>query len=323
MNTDFEKPGRTVHSEALLRIRTIVAGGAFDLHLHTTASDGTTSPDELVRMVATGGLRAFSVTDHDTLAALPAIRAALASLAAAGGRVPLFVPGVELSVDYETVPGRMTEIHLLGYFPLGGIEAVEDWLRVQRVRRRERNRRMCAQLTALGMPVTLEELEAEGRPLPDADTGTDGGETVVGRVQAANLLVRKGFAESRRDAFERFLGPGRPGYAPRERPSLREAIDYLDMHGGIPVVAHPHVYKWTGEASGLYGRTLAEVLTELRGWGLAGVEAFHGEATVAARREVLAAGLAAGLLITAGSDFHGGNKHAAMYTAETDLSSGL
>ncbi len=313
--------GKT-RAEAARRIREIVAAGACDLHLHTTASDGTTAPEALVDMVAANGLRAFSVTDHDTLAALPAIEAALVSI---GPDAPLLIPGVELSVDYEIRPLRKIEVHLLGYFPLGGIEAVEVWLREQRQRRRERNRRMCDKLTALGMPVTLAELEAENERAADAgaDTADAGAEAVVGRVQAANLLVRKGYATDRGDAFARFLGVGRPAYAPRERPTLAAAIDFLAAHGGLSVLAHPHVYKWTGEAAGLWGRTLPGVLHELAAVGLAGVEAFHGEATTAERAEVLSAGLAAGLLITAGSDFHGENKHAAMFTAETDFSQGL
>jgi len=308
--------------EAEQRIRRMVAEGACDLHLHTNASDGTTPPDVLVRMVAAGGLRAFSVTDHDTIAALPVVRAELEEI---GENAPQFVPGVELSVDYEVRPGRAIEVHLLGYFPLGGIEAVEDWLREMRGHRRERNRQMCSLLTRLGMPITLEELEAEGE-IPDAEEDPGDrpdGDIVVGRVQAANILVRKGFAQDRRDAFNRYLGPGRPGYAPRERPGLRSAIEFLASHGGLPVLAHPHVYRWTGDAAGLEGHLLVDVLRKLHGWGLSGVEAFHGEATPEVRAEVLAAGLAAGLLITAGSDFHGGNKHAAMYTAETDFSAGL
>ena len=312
-------PVKLPDRDAACRIRRIVAAGACDLHLHTTASDGTTSPGDLVRMVVASGLRAFSVTDHDTVAALPGIRDALSGLRAhpladepahpladEPADVPEFVPGVELSADFEVWPGHIVEIHLLGYFPLGGIEAVEGWLGEQRARRTERNQRMCAILTELGMPLSMEELEAEG-------TLDQEGGNVVGRVQAANILVRKGFAESRRDAFQRFLNPGRPGYARRDRPDLRESIGFLVLHGGVPVVAHPHVYHWTGDASGLGGRKLADVLVRLRDWGLAGVEAFHGEASEQARAEVRAAGLEAGLLLTAGSDFHGSNKHAAMY----------
>ncbi len=307
---------------AVRRIREVVAAGACDLHLHTTASDGTTTPEVLVDEVIANGLRAFSVTDHDTLAALPAVEAALATK---GPDAPILIPGVELSVDYEIRPGRKVEVHVLGYFPLGGIQAVQVWLQEQRQHRRARNRRMCEKLTALGMPITLAELEAEGAYLRDDPAGAalDPGESMVGRVQAANILVRKGYAADRNDAFARLLGVGRPAYAARVRPSLAAAIAFLAKHGGLSVLAHPHVYQWTGCASGLWGRTLSGVLHELAAAGLAGVEAFHGEASAAARAEVLAAGLAAGLLITAGSDYHGDNKRAAMFTAETDFSAGL
>ena len=304
------------------RIRQVMAAGACDLHVHTTASDGTVTPDGLVRLVIGHRLRAFAVTDHDTVASVPGIRQALEGLAGTGKPVslPVFIPGVELSADYETTPARMAEIHLLGYFPLGGIEAVEAWLAGQRIRRRERNQRMCARLTALGMPITLEELEAEGTG-PETENGEEGmSGSVVGRVQTANILVRKGFAVNRRDAFERYLNPGRPGYAERDRLGLREAIGLLLSYGGVPVIAHPHVYGWTGAATGLQGRKLGDVLGQLKSWGLAGVEAFHGEAAESAMAEVAAAGQAAGLLLTGGSDFHGSNRHAALYDDRTDFS---
>ena len=185
--------------EADEALRALLGTGPADLHLHSTASDGRLPPAEVAEEAVAQGLRLFSLTDHDTTAGLAEAAAAAAH---AARRLPgvRFLPGIELSVQ----EGEQ-ELHLLGYFPSGGPEAIEPFLALQRERRSRRNEAMVEALRGLGLDVTHEELAAEG-------------EGVVGRLHAARLLVRKGQVDSVRDAFDRYLAVGKPGNVGRERP---------------------------------------------------------------------------------------------------------
>ncbi len=286
-------------SAASLLHRIMLAGDC-DLHLHTTASDGADTPAELVDRVVAAGLRAFAITDHDNLAALEPARLRLADCSLPDGAVrPQFIPGVELSV----LAGDQ-ELHLLGYFPRGGMSVIEDFLAGQRELRRQRNDQMIRQLQDLGYPISPAEFAATG-------TGT------LGRMQAAILLRDRGHFPSVAAAFDEVLGFGRPGYVERPRPSPAEAIWLIRRAGGVPVLAHPGLYGWcAGQA--IVAEDLLRHLADLQAAGLQGVEAFHGEASDAVRTEVSAAGRALGLVRTGGSDDHGVNKeHTHLYPRGT------
>ena len=251
-----------------------------DLHTHTTASDGTFTPAELVRAAANCGLSVVAVTDHDTVAGL----AEAAREAAAAGIG--FVPGVELSV--EGSPGKC---HLLGL----GIDPQNAVLRQTLAevsgRRQSRNARMTENLQALGVPLTLAEVTAAAPP--DAN---------VGRPHFAQALVDKGIVADLSEAFDRFLGDNAPAYVPSASLAPGEAIALIHAAGGLAFLAHPGLVRLAP------GETARERLAALKVLGLDGIEVFYPKHTVPQidRFQSLARDL--GLLVTGGSDVHGANK---------------
>ena len=272
--------------------------GDCDLHLHTNKSDGTDSPEQLVDRVLDSGLRAFAITDHDNLAALEPARAWLEKRCANENCRPIFVPGVELSIDDQR------ELHLLGYFPRGGTEIIEGFLIGQRQARRERNRKMIRKLQKMGYKIAFKDLEASG-------------EGTVGRLQAALILRDRGYFATIPDAFNKLLGYGRPAYFERSRQSPAEAIWLIRKAGGVAVLAHPGLYGWCSGRAVVAGNLLIR-LEKLKQLGLQGVEAFHGEAPAACQLEISAAARVVGLIRTGGSDDHGINKeHAHLFTKGT------
>ena len=246
-----------------------------DLHTHSTVSDGTVSPAEVVRLAARAGCSAVALTDHDRLDGLAE---ATAQGEALGVRV---VPGCELSCGWD--PGTM---HVLVYFVDGGEGPLQDRLvELQRIRD-ERNVRMVTALQAAGLPITLGEVQAEA-----------GGEG-VGRPHAAAVLVAKGLATSINDAFDRWLAKGRPGYVEKERLAPAEAMQLARSSGAVPVLAHPL-------SLGVRGAELESAVRELAGLGLQGIEAIYGRYEPDERAMLAAIAAGAGLAVTGGSDFHG------------------
>lgn len=240
-----------------------------DLHMHSTASDGSLAPEAVVAAAAAASLVAIALTDHDTVAGIGAARDAGARL---GVRV---VAGVELSA---TDAGA--ETHLLGLH-LVRLDAIERHLAVFRRTRRERAGRIVERLHELGVPLPLDAVLAEA------------GDAAIGRPHVARALVAGGYARDLRDAFDRLLGNGRPAFVPKHRLSLGEAIALVHDAGGLAVLAHPGP-----------GATLAR-LEALRALGLDGVEALHPghSAEDIARITTLADHL--DLVPSGGSDWHG------------------
>jgi predicted metal-dependent phosphoesterase TrpH/ADP-ribose pyrophosphatase YjhB (NUDIX family) len=273
--------GTAVIDEAVKR-------GGCDLHLHTQASDGADSAARVVQKVMENKLYCFSITDHDSIEGVQDVIKILHKLKYIGMLCPRFIPGVELSVQEER------ELHILGYFPFGGYEKMEEFIRTQRKRRNDRNVELCRLLTEHGMPITIDELRAEGG-------------AVVGRLHAANVLTRKGYLGSTKEAFNNWIGDGKPCYASRVKPSAKEAIESILAAGGVPVAAHPYLYEWTSGTKEV-SDTLLIRLSQLKSEGLLGVEAFHGEASFAQKIEIEAAAYTLDLICTAGSDYHGDNK---------------
>ncbi len=248
-----------------------------DLHAHTTVSDGSLTPTELVAEARRVGLTALAVTDHDDVSGLAEARSA-----AAGGGPPLeLVPGVELSVDSE-----LGSVHLLGYF-VDAAALAPHLERIQRSRR-ERNVRIVARLTELGMPVSADELQAEA------------GSGQVGRPHIAAVLMRHGYVDSIQDAFDRWLADARPAYFGRVRFEIGDATDLLHACGGAAVLAHPKT------------RPARAVPEEFEAWlaglaaaGLDGIEVTYPLHDGAERAYYGGLAVAYGLVPTGGSDFHG------------------
>lgn len=244
-----------------------------DLHLHTTASDGTCDPADLVARVRDAGIRTFSVTDHDTVAALAQCRAL-------AGRWGLeFLGGIEVTAVLEG-----DDVHVLGYGFDEASARLLEFLRGQRADRVTRAKEMGRRLQDLGAPVDL------GRVLERA---LQHGARSVGRPALADALVKAGHASSRQHAFERFLGRDRPAYVPRTGPSPREVVQVLVEAGGLASIAHP----------GLLRRR--RFINDLPAVGLAAIEVYHSDHSPADRRRFAAMAGRLGLARTGGSDFHG------------------
>ena len=253
--------------------------GIIDLHTHSTASDGTLSPEELVLEAKRKGLAALALTDHDTTEGLP--RAAKKAQ-----EVGLnFVPGVEISVKFEG-PGHC---HLLGYFIDYEDQGLKEVLGRLHEARQSRNRLMVQKLQELGVPISLEELEAVAQ----------GGE--IGRPHMAKILVKKGIVRDFDEAFEKFLGKGKPAYVPKARLSPEEAISAISQAGGLTSLAHPIYLGLSKEETRAYVAKLKEM-------GLSALEAYYTDHDEGYTRFCLELAEEFGLLVTGGSDFHGENK---------------
>ena len=246
-------------------------GGFVDLHMHSTASDGALPATQVVEAAARARLEAIALTDHDTLDGVPEASAAGARL---GVRV---VPGVELSA-HDTA-----EVHMLGLH-ISRVEALEGRLRGFREARRTRAVRIVERLNELGIPVTMANV------MEYAGTGA------IGRPHVARALVALGAARDHREAFDRWLGAGKPAYVEKEYLALRDAIALVHEAGGIAVLAHPG-------ASATRAR-----LEELRGLGLDGVEVRHPGHTAEDIARIGAIADHLGLLPSGGSDWHGASE---------------
>ncbi len=272
-------------------IESIVRQGACDLHVHTTASDGSDSPEQMLDRVLAAGLQVFAITDHDSVAGIRPCQAYLARLKKEQPQraLPRLIPGVELSTDLNG-----EDLHLLGYFPEGGWQQLEPFLEEQIRQRNLRNKKLLTRLDELGLSISAAEFYAAG----------DG---AIGRTQIAQLLVKQGYVASIQAAFTSWLSPGQPAYIERQRPSIEEAIQQIRQAGGLAVLAHPALYGWCSGQK-LVSQQLLGQLAYLKQAGLAGVEAWHGQASQKQQDEIAAAGLALDLVLTAGSDDHGSNK---------------
>jgi 3',5'-nucleoside bisphosphate phosphatase len=255
-----------------------------DLHAHTTASDGTLSPAELVRLAKLRGLAALAVTDHDTFdgydQAVPFAREAELDL----------VRGIELNSRLNFSNHRdYRSAHLLGYWPSEqpSTEFV-NWLKREREERRSRNRRLVHALQSRGVDITLEEVEKRGGNL-------------TGRVHFARILVEKAYARDHEDAFRKYLGETAPSYIERQSETTENATRRIRAAGGIPALAHPIRLSLSRDKE-------RELLTKLKDAGLLALEIYHSEhpPELQAHYRQLADELE--LLPTGGSDFHGAPK---------------
>ncbi len=249
-----------------------------DLHLHTTYSDGSHSPNEVIQFAHETGVTALAITDHDTVEGLP-------EALAAGKRLGIeIISGTELSSRYE---GR--ETHILGYFFDWQDATFQIRLTELRESRDQRNPRVVEKLNQLGLDISYEEVK------------TKSGAGSVGRPHIAAVLVDKGYVSSTKDAFDRYLADGAPAYVERESPESSEAIAWIREAGGVPVLAHPH---WTKKQ----GAELVEMCSTLKEAGLMGIEVFYSTHTKRQTSEYLELARKLDLLMTGGSDFHGDAK---------------
>lgn len=241
-----------------------------DLHIHTTASDGLLSPEEVVKWAAHKKLSAVAITDHDTINGVQ--------------------PAVDVSDSYkiEVVPGiefstihKDEEIHILGYY----IDYKEGWLKdkLDEMYQSRYNRaiKMVEKLNHIGILITLDQVKAI------AESAT------IGRPHIARAMLEKGYINNMKDAFKQYIGKGGPAYVERYRITCQEAIDMIKELGGVPVLAHP----------GLINDK--KCIDEILDMGIEGIEAYHTKHDDETVRSSLKIAAERKLLITGGSDCHG------------------
>jgi predicted metal-dependent phosphoesterase TrpH len=246
-----------------------------DLHLHTTHSDGSCTPTEVVNMAHQAAVTALAITDHD-------IMTGIAESMAAGQQHGIeIIPGVEIS----SLAGS-SEIHILGYFLDWQDFDLLEHLKILRDGRHRRNPMIIERLPTLGIDITYDEVRALAR--------TDS----IGRPHIARVLMDKRVVASAKEAFDRFLAEGKPAYVPRELPSPAEAIRWIKAARGLAVLAHPTWVKVTEQP-------LVDLVRQLKADGLDGVEVYYSTHAARQTREYLSLAQQLGLLVTGGSDFHG------------------
>jgi hypothetical protein len=244
-----------------------------DLHLHTTASDGRSSPEALVREVAAAGIHTLAVADHDTVAALPAVAAA------ARGRGLRVVPGIEITAVED---GR--DVHVLGYFFDPAHVELAEFLERQRTDRRRRLAEILARLDRLGMTIDAAPLlaKAKGRS-----------RRAMGRPMVAEALVKAGHVGTMAEAFDRYLAEGQPAFVARTGVGAAEVVALVGRAAGLASLAHPGKLKRDA------------IIGALAGAGLAAIEVYHPDHDEAAIRRYRRMATRYDLLVTGGSDYHG------------------
>ncbi len=256
---------------------------AIDLHVHSCYSDGTLRPETLIQKAAHIGLRAMALTDHDTMRGIPYATAEIQRL----GLRPeefLLIPGIEVTAGYL---GR--DIHILGLFVNAEDTRLNALLETSLASRIRRNEEMLSRFQAAGISLTMEELMA----------GTE--DSTITRAHFAKVLIAKGYAENREEAFAKYLCETSPFYLPRTYLDPKEVIDTLHGAGAFVSLAHPMLYPFTKEQ-------LETLISKLKQYGLDGIETIY--CTYTPEEEACVRRLADryGLLLTGGSDYHGDNK---------------
>jgi predicted metal-dependent phosphoesterase TrpH len=246
-----------------------------DLHAHSTCSDGSLSPRQLVDYAREQGLTALALTDHDMTGGLEEASARARETGLG------FVPGVELEINTSS-----GEFHLLGLNLHLNRSALEEELITIRDHRSRRNERIISKMNEDGLPVSLDDIAALA------------GGRVISRLHFAAYLVNLGRAQSISDAFERFLGQGRPYFDPKKALDLPRAVELIHGAGGKAVIAHPFSLNINWEQ-------LTQTLLVFKAEGLDGIEAHHSDYPLPDCQRLEAFGRDNGFGITAGSDFHG------------------
>ena len=247
-----------------------------DLHIHTTASDGSLTPTQVVQLARKKGFSLIAVTDHDTMGGV-------AEALEAGKKYNVdVVPGVEIS------SGVTLEVHMLGYGMSPDHPVMKAMMEDMRAARVERMERIIENLQKMGIPITVEEVEAVA-----------GG--AIGRPHIAQVLIAHGLVPDVRTAFREYIGVGAKAYVERRKMTSEQVIANIRDAGGVPVLAHGGLLR------------ISEV--ELNQWidsmakkGLMGLECYHNAHTPQMERLLRAAAERNGLLVTGGSDFHGASR---------------
>ena len=269
-----------------------------DLHMHSTASDGTLTPTALIQASLKSASNeddttVIALTDHDTVAGIPEFMAEAAKYK----KRMIAIPGVEISTDYHGV-----EIHILGYNIDPENKELLEKLKLYRESRDSRNEKIVALLQAEGFEITMDDIKSEN---PN-DT--------IARPHIAKQLMKKKYVASVKEAFDKYLAEGRNCYVERIRPTPEEAIQLIRNSGGVPVLAHLMYYKKLNAAE------KETMVFKLKEAGLQGIEAYYNSYTPVEEDYVASLAKQNGLLLTGGTDYHGQNKpHISLFTGQGSM----
>ena len=252
-----------------------------DLHIHTTASDGTFTPTEIVAHAIKLKLKAIAIADHDTLAG---------SSEALNSGIPAaleFLTGVEISAAPPPFYHHAGSFHLLGYSINLDDTELNQTLEKLQLARKNRNPAIIDRLNELGIPIRLDEVREEA------------GDVQLGRPHIAQMMIRKGVVSSIDEAFDQFLGTDKPAYVDKYRVKCSKAINAIRGAGGIPVLAHPSLLEYESESQ------LDDLIGQLKQMGIQGVEVYYSQHTADQTRLFAELAQRHDLLMTGGTDFHG------------------
>lgn len=254
-----------------------------DLHVHSNESDGTLSPKGVVELAVKSNLDAIALTDHDTIDGInEAIKAS--GEASNNGHPIRIIPGTELSVSYKN-----RDIHILGLFLNPNNQTLKDELLKARIKRDERNEKMALNLAKAGIDISISKMrELEGN-------------VVLTRAHFAKYLTEHGYTKSIKDAFDKYLNDESPYYVKREYLTPEKGIEIIHEAGGLAILAHPLLYKYTL-------KEVEELVQYLCQYGLDGIEVIHSSNTGFDEGHLRRIGNKFSLLFSGGSDFHGENK---------------
>ena len=247
-----------------------------DLHTHSTFSDGTFTPSQLVKYAEEKGLKAFALTDHDTTEGIKEAKSIETNVEV--------ISGVEISTRYDK-----KEIHIVGLYVNENDADLNKQLKYYREKRVTRNFEILEKLNSLGVNITIDDVK-------ESCTGD-----VISRAHIAKVLVSKGFVGSYTEAFDRYLGDNKCAYVPRETLNYEESMELITKAGGVPVLAHPLLYKMSDT-------NLENMMVKLRQKGLKAVEVYYSTHSNSDTQHVVAMANRVGLIYSGGSDFHGATK---------------
>lgn len=247
-----------------------------DLHTHSTFSDGTFTPLQLVKYAEEKGLKAFALTDHDTTEGVKEAKSIETNVEV--------ISGVEISTRYDK-----KEIHIVGLYVNENDADLNKQLKYYREKRVTRNFEILEKLNSLGVDITIDDVK-------ESCTGD-----VISRAHIAKALVSKGFVGSYTEAFDRYLGDNKCAYVPRETLNYEESMELITKAGGVPVLAHPLLYKMSDT-------NLENMMVKLRQKGLKAVEVYYSTHSNSDTQHVMAMANRVGLIYSGGSDFHGATK---------------
>lgn len=247
-----------------------------DLHTHSTFSDGTFTPSQLVKYAEEKGLKAFALTDHDTTEGVKEAKSIETNVEV--------ISGVEISTRYDK-----KEIHIVGLYVNENDADLNKQLKYYREKRVTRNFEILKKLNSLGVDITIDDVK-------ESCTGD-----VISRAHIAKALVSKGFVGSYTEAFDRYLGDNKCAYVPRETLNYEESMELITKAGGVPVLAHPLLYKMSDT-------NLENMMVKLRQKGLKAVEVYYSTHSNSDTQHIMAMANRVGLIYSGGSDFHGATK---------------